>query len=220
MPLDTICNLHYPHKQGPLVAAQIVTDDTAPRVYKPHLPFSHGPEQLLMFFVHYEAEEMTIFIPSSTILDCIKKATEHRKVFSWEEWGPRGSFLVQSDFLHFDICGTSVLRRELLSDAPTKTTTVAFYDFGQRAYRKHVSDASGSPHGETETTGLVKESVYGKSAVFRSQEIKTSLPARLRHHTLELDHDLSTISEMRIGEDALMYTHDLGLTDECHIMTF
>ncbi|THH28216.1 hypothetical protein EUX98_g5966 [Antrodiella citrinella] len=70
-------------------------------------------------------------------------------------------------------------------------------------YHKHIADVTSGRTIEDEDADPSSEWVLGDSTIFRAQDIKTYLPVRFRHFTLELDKT-AIVCMMSLGDDSIV----------------
>jgi len=218
--LDRICMLQFPKSHRP--PADVGSDNSLQRL-DPNSIYFHGHEQLLTFTFFHEyprgSEETTVHIPISTVLTCVKNATEDRRVFPWEEWGPPGCHLFRSDQKICRSNGIFALHTEELDlkSFSSRSLKISLYDFGQRGYRKDTVDIS-SRRVSTGGEFFPGWRYYGLSAAFCSQNINTSLPARHQRFTVELEHDCDQLDDVWIGDNSIVITYFLESGYEYHVL--
>ncbi|TCD65538.1 hypothetical protein EIP91_002502 [Steccherinum ochraceum] len=178
-----------------------------------------------------EEEEFTLFLPQPVLMDCLDKAQNGPRSFSWDEWGPDNTRLIRTltssrmDF--FTPLGQRAISwgSPLNPDDGRLTATgnimeLHLYDFASLAVRKHRTDLElGRAEGGVE---LSECWTYGPSVVFKSQVLASMLPALIRHVNWRLDNgrDITEFRSIQLSDGGFLVDYELETRFEDHLLTF
>ncbi|TCD65540.1 hypothetical protein EIP91_002504 [Steccherinum ochraceum] len=212
--LQTVCQLRLPEKGGRFTVTYMHFASRSTDAWgrsagvRPAASFSSA-SQIITLVVGYhqgprdgrthEEEEYTLLIPPSVLFDCIDKAQDGPRSFSWDEWGQQNTRLVRTlTPSRMDFFCPGGLRAIAYGDHldpedghPTDTGSVMeleLYDFAPLAVRKHQTDLELGRAEQGVELSVCWE--YGPSAVFKSQDLTSTLPALITDDGLEVDYEL------------------------------
>ena len=169
------------------------------------VPFHSGGDGLIridaVYNIHPEGaaslgqqqEEIALVVPVSNIISLAQTAqrptsTTHHLV--WEKWGPQSTRLTRSSkaglwYKMYGAHGISMVESYFYIRDGEWTASLSLWDFGKAGVNKLLSQAGSATFSGSNMVTL-PDSDFGPSAVFKDQNIRTTLPARTAHILIDM----------------------------------